>query len=105
MAYSLWNLQERGKLFIGAQTKIYEGMIIGENSKPDDLMVNATKNKKLTNVRASGTDEAMNLIPVQPMLLERAIEYVADDELVEVTPESIRIRKKLLKESDRKRAK
>ena len=105
MAYSLWNLQERGKLFIGAQTKIYEGMIIGENSKPDDLMVNATKNKKLTNVRASGTDEAMNLIPVQPMLLERAIEYVADDELVEVTPESIRLRKKLLKESDRKRAK
>ncbi len=105
MAFSLWNLQERGKLFIGAQTKIYEGMIIGENSKPDDLMVNATKNKKLTNVRASGTDEAMNLIPVQPMLLERAIEYVADDELVEITPESIRLRKKLLKESDRKRAK
>jgi len=67
-------------------------------------MVNATKNKKLTNVRASGTDEAMNLVPVQPMLLERAIEYVADDELVEITPESIRLRKKLLKESDRKRA-
>ena len=105
MAYSLWNLQDRGRLFIGPQTKIYEGMILGESAKPDDMAVNATKNKKLTNVRASGTDEAMSLTPIQPMTLEQALEYVADDELVEVTPESIRLRKKLLKENERKRQK
>lgn len=105
MAYSLWNLQDRGKLFVGAQTSIYEGMIIGESNKADDMMVNATKNKKLTNVRASGTDESMNLIPIKEMTLEQALEYIGDDELVEVTPENIRLRKKLLKETDRKRAK
>ena len=104
MAFSLWNLQDRGTLFVGAQTKIYEGMIIGESSKADDLMVNATKNKKLTNVRASGSDEAMTLIPVREMTLEQALEYISDDELVEVTPQSIRLRKKLLKEHERKRA-
>ncbi len=104
MAYSLWNLQERGTLFIGPQVAVYEGMIIGESSKSDDMMVNPTKNKKLTNVRASGTDEAMTLIPVQEMSLEQALEYIGDDELVEVTPKSIRLRKKLLNETDRKRA-
>ncbi|MBT4120245.1 MAG: translational GTPase TypA [Candidatus Peribacter sp.] len=104
MAFSLWNLQERGRLFIGAQTPVYEGMIIGESAKADDMMVNPNKNKKLTNVRASGTDEAMNLTPVQPMTLEQALEYIGDDELVEVTPESIRLRKKLLTEVERKRA-
>jgi len=103
MAYSLWNLQERGVLFIGAQTPVYEGMIIGESNKSEDLMVNPTKNKKLTNVRASGTDEAMNLTPVRPMELEQALEYIGDDELVEVTPSSIRLRKKILKDRRRKR--
>lgn len=104
MAYSLWNLQDRGKLFVGAQTAVYEGMIIGESAKSEDLMVNPTKNKKLTNVRASGSDEAMTLVPITEMTLEQALEYIGDDELVEVTPESIRLRKKLLKETDRKRA-
>jgi len=104
MAYSLWKLQERGILFITPQTPVYEGMIIGESSKPDDMAVNPTKNKKLTNVRASGTDEAMKLISVQKMTLEQAIEYVSDDELVEVTPESIRLRKKILKGYERKRS-
>ncbi len=104
MAYSLWNLQERGRLFVGSQVPVYVGMIIGESSKSDDMTVNPTKNKKLTNVRASGTDEAMNLTPVQPMTLEQALEYIADDELVEVTPKSIRLRKKLLDETERKRA-
>ena len=104
MAFSLWGLQDRGTLFIGAQTPVYEGMIIGENNKAQDMMVNPTKNKKLTNVRASGSDEAMTLIPVKQMTLEQALEYIDDDELVEVTPESIRLRKKLLKEHERKRA-
>ncbi|MDA1293008.1 MAG: translational GTPase TypA, partial [bacterium] len=104
MAFSLWNLQERGRLFIGAQVPVYVGMIIGESAKSDDMMVNPIKNKKLTNVRASGTDEAMNLTPVQPMTLEQALEYIGDDELVEVTPTSIRLRKKILDEVERKRA-
>lgn len=105
MAYALWNLQDRGRLFVLPQTKIYEGMIIGESAKSEDLMVNATKNKKLTNVRASGTDDAMDLVPVKEMTLEQALEYIDDDELVEVTPESIRLRKKILNETERKRAK
>ncbi len=103
MAFSLWNLQDRGRLFIKPQTSVYEGMIIGECSKSDDMTVNPIKNKKLTNMRASGTDEAMNLVPVQPMTLEQALEYIADDELVEVTPKNIRLRKKFLKEFERKR--
>jgi GTP-binding protein len=104
MAYSLWKLQERGQLFILPQIQVYEGMIVGESAKSDDLVVNVTKNKKLTNVRASGTDEAMTLTPITPMTLEQALEYIDDDELVEVTPRAIRLRKKLLKEVDRKRA-
>lgn len=105
MAYSLWNLQERGRLFITPQTKMYEGMIIGESAKSEDMTVNSTKNKKLTNVRASGSDDAMDLVPVQPMTLEQALEYIDDDELVEVTPQNIRLRKKLLTEIERKRQK
>jgi GTP-binding protein len=105
MAFSLWGLQDRGTLFIGAQTPVYEGMIIGERSKADDMMVNPTKNKNLTNVRAAGSDEALNLTPIQPMSLEQALEYIGDDELVEVTPKSIRLRKKLLTEIERKRSK
>ena len=105
MAYSLWNLQERGPLFIRAATPIYEGMIIGEHLKGGDLNVNATKNKKLTNVRASGKDDALNLVPIREISLEQAIDYIGEDELVEVTPKNIRLRKKYLRESDRRRAK
>lgn len=103
MAYSLWKLQERGPLFIPAGTELYEGMIIGEHNQGTDLVVNATKNKKLTNVRASGSDEALNLTPIVPMTLERAIEYIKDDEYVEITPQSIRLRKRYLTENERKR--
>ncbi len=105
MAYSLWKLQERGPLFVGPATEVYEGMVIGEHNQGTDLVVNALKNKKLTNVRASGSDEAVNLTPIIPMTLEKAIEYIGPDEYVEITPENVRLRKKYLKESDRKRAK
>ncbi len=103
MAYSIWKLQERGPFFIGPQTEVYEGMIIGEHNQGTDIVVNVTKNKKLTNVRASGTDEALTLTPLIPMTLEKAIEYIKDDELVEITPKNIRLRKKWLNETDRKR--
>ncbi len=103
MAYSLFKLQDRGTIFVNAATEIYEGMIIWESSKDQDLTVNATKNKKLTNVRASGTDEALKLTPPKLMTLEEAIDYISEDEYVEVTPESIRLRKKYLREGERKR--
>lgn len=103
-AYDLWNMQERGQLFVTPGTKIYEGMIIGESAKDQDLVVNVLKGKKLTNMRASGSDEAVNLTPVKPMSLEQALEYIDDDELVEITPLSIRIRKKILNENERKRS-
>lgn len=105
MAYSLWKLQERGPLFVGPATEIYEGMIIGEHNQGTDLSVNATKNKKLTNVRSSGNDEALTLTPILPVSLESAIEYIKDDELAEITPTQVRLRKKFLKEHERKRAK
>jgi GTP-binding protein len=105
MAYSLFNLQDRGTIFVEPQTEIYEGMILGESNKDQDLTVNATKNKKLTNVRASGTDEALKLTPPKIMSLEEAIDYISADEYVEVTPETIRLRKKWLKETERKRNK
>ncbi len=101
---ALFNLQERGRLFIGHGVEVYEGMIIGIHSRENDLTVNALKGKQLTNVRASGTDEAQTLVPPILMSLEQALEFIDNDELVEVTPESIRIRKKLLTETDRKRA-
>ncbi|GLR72519.1 translational GTPase TypA [Agaribacter marinus] len=101
---ALFNLQDRGRLFIGHGVEVYEGMVIGIHSRDNDLTVNALKGKQLTNVRASGTDEAQSLVPPIVMTLEQALEFIDDDELVEVTPESIRIRKKLLTESDRKRA-
>ena len=104
VAYALWNLEERGKLFIGAQEQIYEGMIIGEHSRDNDLEVNPLKGKKLTNVRASGTDEAVRLTPPVRMSLEEAIAYIDDDELVEVTPKIVRLRKRLLDPHERKRA-
>ncbi len=104
VAFALWGIQERGRLFITPQTKVYVGMIIGESSKGDEMNVNPIKEKKLSNVRASGTDEAIVLTPVQPMTMEQALEYIAEDELVEVTPQSIRLRKKILNETERKRA-
>ncbi|WBU59109.1 translational GTPase TypA [Paracoccus albus] len=104
VAYALWNLEERGKLFIGAQEQVYTGMIIGEHSRDNDLEVNPLKGKKLTNVRASGTDEAVRLTPPVRMSLEEAIAYIDDDELVEVTPKNIRLRKRHLDPHERKRA-
>ena len=103
VAYALWNLEERGKLFIGAQEAVYEGMLIGEHSRDNDLEVNPLKGKKLTNVRASGTDEAVRLTPPVRMSLEEAIAYIDDDELVEVTPRIIRLRKRVLDPHERKR--
>lgn len=102
--YSLWNLQPRGKLFIGPQVKVYEGMIVGIHSRSNDLVVNVIKGKQLTNVRASGTDENIVLTPPVELTLERGMDFLNDDELLEVTPESLRIRKKFLKEHERKRA-
>lgn len=105
LSYGLFNLQDRGRLFLGHAAEIYEGQIIGIHSRSNDLVVNATKGKQLTNVRASGSDEALTLVPPIKHTLEQALEFIEDDELVEVTPESIRLRKKLLNETERKRAK
>ncbi|MFY9620907.1 MAG: translational GTPase TypA [Pyrinomonadaceae bacterium] len=99
--YALYNLQERGVLFIRPNTKVYEGMVVGENARAVDLDVNAIKEKKLTNMRASGSDEAMRLVPVKDLSLEEALEFIANDELVEVTPKSIRLRKRVLKANER----
>ena len=104
VAYSLFNLQERGRMFVSHGEKLYEGMIIGIHSRENDLVVNPTKTKKLTNIRAAGKDEALILTPPIQLTLEYAVEFIADDELVEVTPISIRIRKRFLKEQDRKKA-
>jgi len=103
VAYALWNLEDRGRMFIGPQENVYEGMIIGEHSRDNDLEVNPLKGKKLTNVRASGTDEAVRLTPHVKMSLEEAIAYIDDDELVEVTPKIIRLRKRILDPHERKR--
>ena len=104
VAYALFNLEERGRMFIGAQEPVYAGMIIGEHSRENDLEVNPLKGKKLTNVRASGTDEAVRLTTPIRMSLEQAIAYVDDDELVEVTPKALRLRKRHLDAHVRKRA-
>ncbi len=104
VAYALWNLEDRGRMFVSPGDKLYEGMIIGIHSRDNDLIVNPIKGKKLTNVRASGTDEAVRLTTPIQMTLESAVEFIDDDELVELTPKSIRIRKRFLKEHDRKRA-
>jgi GTP-binding protein len=105
LAYSLFNLQDRGRLFLGHAVDVYEGQVIGIHSRSNDLTVNPTKAKQLTNIRAAGTDEALTLVPPIKHTLEQALEFIEDDELVEVTPESIRIRKKLLTETERKRNK
>ena len=104
VAYALWNLEDRGRMFVTPGEKLYEGMVIGIHSRDNDLVVNPIKGKKLTNVRASGTDEAVRLTPSIQLTLESAIEFISDDELVEITPKSIRIRKRYLSENDRKRA-
>jgi GTP-binding protein len=101
-AYSIWKLQERGSFFIIPATDVYVGMVVGENNRENDLNVNVCKNKKLTNVRSSGADDALNLTPVRKMTLEEALEYIGEDELVELTPESIRLRKKILEPGMRK---
>jgi GTP-binding protein len=104
LAFALFNLQDRGRMYIGHGEEIYEGMIIGLHSRSNDLTVNGLKGKQLTNMRASGTDEALTLVPPIRFTLEQALEFIDDDELVEVTPKSVRIRKKLLTEQDRKSA-
>ena len=101
--YALNNLQERSKLFIDAATPVYEGMIVGENSREGDLVVNPCKEKKLTNVRAAGADDTIKLTPPIKMSLEQALEYIESDELVEITPSNIRLRKKHLSANERKR--
>jgi len=102
-AYALFNLQERAQMFVGAGVEVYEGMIVGENSRPGDMDVNPTKEKKLTNIRTHSHDEALRLVPPPPMTLEAAIEFIAADELVEVTPHNIRLRKRSLGQHDRRR--
>jgi len=104
VAYALWKLQDRGRMFVEHNTPVYEGMIIGIHSRDNDLVVNPIKGKQLTNVRASGTDEAVRLVPPIQMSLEYAVEFIEDDELVEITPKSIRLRKRHLKEHERKKA-
>src|SRR5712675_2048138 len=102
-AYALWNIQERGELFVGPTIDVYEGMIVGENSREQDMEVNVTREKKLTNMRSSSADEAIRLIPHRELSLEQAIEFIADDEYVEITPKSIRLRKKVLQYNKRPR--
>ena len=101
--YSIFNLQERGKFFVGPNIEIYEGQVVGENTRVGDLVINLTKTKKLTNMRSSGADDKLKLVPPRIFTLEEALEYIQEDEYVEVTPESIRLRKIYLNENDRKR--
>ncbi|MEK7151756.1 MAG: translational GTPase TypA, partial [Patescibacteria group bacterium] len=105
LGFSLWGLQERGALYISPATDVYEGMVIGNTSKGEEMYVNPTKGKQLTNVRASGSDEAIDLTPPVPLTIERGLEIMAEDEYLEITPQSVRLRKQFLKESDRIRAK
>jgi predicted membrane GTPase involved in stress response len=104
VAYALWKLQDRGRMFVSPGDPLYEGMVIGIHSRDNDLVVNPIKGKQLTNVRSSGTDEAVRLVPPIELTIEKAVEFIADDELVEITPKSIRIRKRHLLEHERKRA-
>ena len=105
IVYGLFNAQERGSLFLGAGEKVYAGMVVGENAKAGDIEVNVCKKKHVTNTRAAGSDDALKLVPPIQMSLENCIEFLADDELLEVTPESLRIRKKILDKSLRAKAK
>ncbi len=103
-AYAMFKLQERSQFFINPGTKVYEGMVVGENSRNNDMRVNVTKTKQLTNFRAAGSDEAIRLEPPTLLTLEQAIEWITDEEFVEITPMSIRLRKKYLTEMDKKNA-
>ena len=103
VAYALWNLEDRGRMFVSPGEKIYEGMIVGIHSRENDLVVNPLKGKKLTNVRAAGKDEAVTLTPPVILTLESAVEFIDDDELVEITPQNIRLRKRYLTELERRR--
>jgi GTP-binding protein len=102
VAYALYNLEPRGYLFVVPGDPVYEGMVVGEHNRDNDLNVNPCKEKKLTNMRAAGKDDAVQLTPILPMTLERAIQFISDDEMVEVTPRSIRLRKRILPARDRK---
>ena len=102
--YALGNLQERGEMFVGPGEAVYEGMIVGENSRPDDMQINVVREKQKTNIRTHAADEAIKLVPPREITLETSIEFIGDDELVEVTPQSLRLRKRVLKEADRRRA-
>ena len=104
ITYGLFNAQERGDLFIGAGERVYAGMVVGENAKTDDIEVNVCKRKQLTNTRASGSDEALRLVPPKQLSLEQCLEFIDTDELLEVTPKHLRIRKKILDSKQRKRA-
>ena len=104
LAYALFTLQDRGRLYLGHAEEVYEGQVVGLHSRNNDLAVNPTKAKQLNNIRAAGTDEALTLSPPIRFTLEQALEFIEEDELVEVTPKSIRLRKKLLTENERKRA-
>jgi GTP-binding protein len=104
VTYGLYNAQERGALFIGPGTPVYEGMIVGQSPKAEDLIVNVCKKKHVTNMRASGSDDALRLTPPKRMSLEESLEFITDDELIEVTPKNIRIRKRILDKNDRLRA-
>ena len=103
VAYSIWKLQDRGRMFVSHNDPVYEGMVIGIHSRDNDLVVNPVRGKQLTNVRSSGTDEAVRLVTPIDCNLEYAVEFISDDELVEVTPKRVRIRKRYLTENERKR--
>ena len=103
VAYALFNLQDRGVMFLGPQTEVYEGMIVGEHNRDNDLGINVLKGKKHSNVRSSGADEAVVLVPHQKMSLEQMMAYIEDDELLEVTPNNLRLRKKYLDPNERKK--
>jgi GTP-binding protein len=105
LAFALGNLQERGQLYIGPQTEVYEGMVVGNTSKGDEMVVNPCKAKQLTNMRASGTDEAILLVPPLQINIERGLEIMSDDEYLEITPKSVRLRKQILTESGRSKVK
>ena len=104
LGYSLWNLQDRGVLYINPATEVYEGMVIGNTSKGEEMTVNPTKNKNLSNVRSSGTDEAITLVPPYELTIERGLETMAEDEYLEITPTSVRLRKQQLTDVERSRA-
>ena len=104
LGFSLWNLQDRGVLYIGPAVEVYEGMVIGNTSKGEEMMVNPTKGKQLSNMRSSGADEAINLIPPFELTIERGLEVMTEDEYLEITPASVRLRKQALTEIDRSRS-